>query len=160
MIHRKERKKIDLYYPIHRFLKSLMSHNLTFLRYFGWTQVIGIGYYVIKILFVAYLFCKCCPPQLLIRPINKTHCFFFSGIGGGYSLGHDNRCGSMSRAPRNPHVKIPSTAQISRSQSFAQGGAASPHSHSRGEKDEEDSMHEKYFLKKLESSQSTPQVNS
>ncbi|XP_026683582.1 uncharacterized protein LOC103514939, partial [Diaphorina citri] len=86
-------------------------------------------------------------------------------VGGGYSLGHENRCGSMSRTPRPSQTKPTSTTQISRSQSFAQGGAPTHHrggdslvpsshrgesavssSYHRGEREEEDSMHEKYFL--------------
>ncbi|KAL1464328.1 hypothetical protein WDU94_003985 [Cyamophila willieti] len=84
-------------------------------------------------------------------------------IGGGYSLGHENRCGSMSRTPKPSHNKPSSgtTTSISRSQSFAQGGAPPSHHRdrefhhsSRGERplqhtrggEEEDSMHEKYFM--------------
>uniref|UniRef100_A0A8D8VTW1 Rho GTPase-activating protein 39 n=1 Tax=Cacopsylla melanoneura TaxID=428564 RepID=A0A8D8VTW1_9HEMI len=104
-------------------------------------------------------------------------------IGGGYSLGHENRCGSMSRTPKPAHNNKPSSGSatsISRSQSFAQGGGPPSHHRDRefhlssrgGERplqhasrgggggEEEDSMHEKYFLggggKK--SVESTPQT--
>ncbi|XP_050437362.1 rho GTPase-activating protein 39 isoform X2 [Adelges cooleyi] len=64
-------------------------------------------------------------------------------IGGGYSLGHDNRNNSCSR-PRPPVILSSSlsNSQISRSQSFAQKslGVKTPL-----EADDEDSMHEKYL---------------
>ncbi|XP_050536815.1 uncharacterized protein LOC126902995 isoform X2 [Daktulosphaira vitifoliae] len=64
-------------------------------------------------------------------------------IGGGYSLGNDNRNNSCSR-PRPP-VNLSSSLsnnQIIRSQSFAQKSIGSKKSRY---KDEEDSMHEKYL---------------
>jgi len=64
-------------------------------------------------------------------------------IGGGYSLGHDNRNNSCSR-PRPPVVLSSSlsNSQICRSQSFAQKSIATKTSI---EAEEEDSMHEKYL---------------
>lgn len=64
-------------------------------------------------------------------------------IGGGYSLGHDNRNNSCSR-PRPPVVLSSSlsNSQICRSQSFAQKSIATKTSI---EVEEEDSMHEKYL---------------
>lgn len=64
-------------------------------------------------------------------------------IGGGYSLGHDNRNNSCSR-PRPPVVLSSSlsNSQICRSQSFAQKSIATKISI---EAEEEDSMHEKYL---------------
>ncbi|VVC26558.1 Rho GTPase-activating protein domain,WW domain,MyTH4 domain,Rho GTPase activation protein [Cinara cedri] len=64
-------------------------------------------------------------------------------IGGGYSLGHDNRNNSCSR-PRPPAVLSSSlsNSQICRSQSFAQKSIATKTSI---EVEEEDSMHEKYL---------------
>lgn len=64
-------------------------------------------------------------------------------IGGGYSLGYDNRNNSCSR-PRPP-VALSSSlsnSQICRSQSFAQKSIAPKTSI---EAEEEDSMHEKYL---------------
>lgn len=64
-------------------------------------------------------------------------------IGGGYSLGYDNRNNSCSR-PRLP-VTLSSSlsnSQICRSQSFAQKSIATK---SSIEAEEEDSMHEKYL---------------
>lgn len=64
-------------------------------------------------------------------------------IGGGYSLGHDNRNNSCSR-PRPPVVLSSSlsNSQICRSQSFAQKSIATKTSI---DAEEEDSMHEKYL---------------
>lgn len=64
-------------------------------------------------------------------------------IGGGYSLGHDNRNNNCSR-PRPPVVQSSSlsNSQICRSQSFAQKSIGTKIS---VETEEDDSMHEKYL---------------
>lgn len=65
-------------------------------------------------------------------------------IGGGYSLGHDNRNNNCSR-PRPPGVLSSSLSntQICRSQSFAQKSIGTKISVDAA--DEDDSMHEKYL---------------
>ncbi|XP_018905997.1 uncharacterized protein RhoGAP93B isoform X2 [Bemisia tabaci] len=81
-------------------------------------------------------------------------------VGGGYSLGHENRSGSCSRA--NRQILLPSSASshhLSRSHSFAMAAHPLSGAQSVDNDEQDDSMHEKYFQNASKLSvESTPQT--
>lgn len=84
----------------------------------------------------------------------------FAGVGGGYSLGHENRGGTTRCKPiiMSSSMSTNTQTQVTRSQSFAQRSPASNTSIPTDE--DEDSMHEKYFSSNILAFHSKKPVDS